>query len=45
VDRNKKVTEALAELGHLDPAIASDPDPVGTIVGSFFGVPEAPSEN
>jgi hypothetical protein len=45
VDRNKKVTEALAELGHLDPAIASDPDPVGTIVGSFFNVAEAPSEN
>ena len=45
VDRNAKVAAALAELGHLDPAIAADPDPVGSIVGSFFGVPEAPSEN
>jgi len=45
VERNTKLAAAVAELGHLDPAIAADPDPVGSIVGSFFGMPEAPSEN
>ena len=45
VERDRKVVDALAELGHLDPAIAADPDPIGSIIGGFFGVTEAPSEN
>jgi hypothetical protein len=45
VERDRKVVDALAELGHLDPAIAADPDPIGSIIGGFFGPTEAPSEN
>jgi len=37
VARDQKVAEALAELGHLDKAIADDPDPVGSIISGFFG--------
>jgi len=46
VERDKKLTEALSELGALDANIASDPDPVGSILNGFFaGVPtEAPSD-
>jgi hypothetical protein len=36
VDRDKKVTEALIELGHIDPAIALSEDPVGDILAGFF---------
>jgi hypothetical protein len=42
VERDRKVVDALAELGHLDPAIAADPDPIGSIIGGFFGPTEAP---
>ena len=45
VERDRKVVDALAELGHLDPAIANDPDPIGSIIGGFFGPTEAPSDN
>ena len=45
VERDRKVVDALAELGHLDAAIAADPDPIGSIIGGFFGPTEAPSEN
>jgi hypothetical protein len=45
VERDRKVVDALAELGHLDPAIAKDPDPIGSIIAGFYGVTEAPSEN
>jgi hypothetical protein len=45
VERDRKVVDALAELGHLDPAIAADPDPIGSIIAGFYGPTEAPSEN
>ena len=45
VERDRKVVDALAELGHLDPAIANDPDPIGSIIAGFYGPTEAPSEN
>ena len=45
VERDRKVVDALAELGHLDPAIANDPDPIGSIIVGFYGPTEAPSEN
>ena len=41
VDRDRKVTEALIELGHIDPAIAASTDPVGDILAGFFaGMPQ-----
>jgi hypothetical protein len=43
VERDRKVVDALAELGHLDPAIAADPDPIGSIIAGFYGPTEAPS--
>jgi hypothetical protein len=42
VERDRKVVDALAELGHLDPAIAADPDPIGSIIAGFYGPTEAP---
>jgi hypothetical protein len=45
VERDRKVVDALAELGHLDPAIAADPDPIGSIIAGFYGPTEAPSDN
>jgi hypothetical protein len=42
VERDRKVVDALAELGHLDAAIANDPDPIGSIIGGFYGPTEAP---
>lgn len=45
VERDRKVVDALAELRHLDPAIATDPDPIGSIIAGFYGPTEAPSEN
>lgn len=36
VDRDRKLAEALQELGHIDKAIADDPDPVGSILAGFF---------
>jgi hypothetical protein len=45
VERDRKVVDALAELGHLDAAIANDPDPIGSIIAGFYGPTEAPSEN
>jgi hypothetical protein len=44
VERDRKVVDALAELGHLDPAIAADPDPIGSIISGFYGPTEAPSD-
>jgi hypothetical protein len=43
VERDRKVVDALAELGHLDPAIANDPDPIGSIIAGFYGPTEAPN--
>lgn len=36
VDKDRKVAEALVELGHLDPTIAASKDPVGDILAGFF---------
>jgi hypothetical protein len=34
--KNAKLIEALVELGKLSPEIAADPDPVGSLISSFF---------
>jgi hypothetical protein len=39
VEKDRKLAEALEELGHLDKTIADDPDPVGSILEGFFVTP------
>jgi hypothetical protein len=42
VDKDRKLAEALEELGHLDKTIADDPDPVGSILNGLLSeTPEA----
>ena len=36
VEKDRKVADALVELGHLDPTLAASADPVGDIVAGFF---------
>ena len=36
VERDRKLADALAELGHIDPTIAASKDPVGDILAGFF---------
>ena len=47
VEKDRRVADALVELGHLDPTLAASADPVGDIVAGFFAgfapPPEAPS--
>jgi hypothetical protein len=38
-ERNRELTEALSELGALDPSIAASEDPVGEILAGFFAEP------
>ena len=42
VERDRKLADALAELGHIDPTIAASKDPVGDILAGFFAGYEAP---
>ena len=45
VERDRKLADALAELGHIDPTIAASKDPVGDILAGFFaGYEPAPHE-
>jgi len=47
VEKDRRVADALVELGHLDPKLAASEDPVGAIIAGFFSgfsAPEAPNE-
>lgn len=46
VERDRKLADALAELGHIDPTIAASADPVGDILAGFFAgyQPATPEE-